>query len=696
MVTKYKIRVQIVATADDAGTNAANISAATVASRLTTINQIFAPATIEFVFDETNDFLKINSTLLNRDFTLLELPNVGGEKWDHEPLRDEASHSQARDRLGKQFPGEMVIIFRQRKKIAKEKDENNDETGFWIVASKGGGSAGPSGSYVNMSTSSSAKDLAHEMGHYLQLPHTHVGGGGTIAEAASKIKKYVEDGHPKSEGLDALDGDHSVLLDTPADCRPGIFEDETLEKELDSCSDSILIPVTFNDNSTRIYILDPDRSLVMSYFKGCPGDKTISPQQARRVRDGLELRHRHALISVKPSLSHKIRRTATETGGAISEIDTALVRAGRLATAVRDGDGKLKIIVWDIEDSGDKITRRGSGTGGTIGKVAICGLGANLVATAVSTFSSELELIIWRIEENGDVTRLGEATAAGQITDVAACIARYDMAANYMATAVRQTDGTLRVDAWHTTVKGTISHQASATAGKINLPKSGLNTPRLTISNVGDQSLVTYIRGEDNDFKTILWKFGADLTRLDSIALDAPSIGSISGCSVARELTVAAIQDKDKKLKLIAYAFPEDGKFIAQRETVAAGSISDVDICRLGTEMVVTGVRIGADKLKLIMWQVTKTGDHIIRLDDVATEEVFSRLSMCYTDQRQWATALRDGGGKLKIIVWRNISVGDFHEDDDFPEVIVTAPHLTKRQEKINLARGGECDVENS
>lgn len=690
MITKYKIRVQIIATADDNGSNAANISASTIAGYLNTVTQVFAPANVEFVFDQTDDFLKINSTLLNRDFTLLELPNVDDDKWDHKPLTDSESHTRARTNLCKQFGGKLVVIYRNRKKLV-------EENGVWKIVTKNGGSSGASALFVNMSTSSAAQDLAHEIGHYLQLPHPFSSGVETVAEAAAKIKSYVESGHDKDEGLDALDGDRNVLLDTPADCKGKIFENENLEV----CGDigEISIPVEFGNNSISTYTLKPDRNLIMSYFKGCPGDKTITEQQARRVRDGLELRHRHDLISVKPSFSFRIKRGATETGGAISQIDTTLVRAGRVATAVRDGDGKVRVIVWDIEDSGNKITRRGTGIGGAINKVSTCGLGANMVATAVLTSADELKIIIWRIEENGDVTRVGEASAAGQITDVAVCLARYDMGANFMATAVRRADGTLKVDVWKTYANGKLDHQASASAGKINIQKSGLNTPRLTISNAGTQSLVTYIRDENNDFKTILWEFeGNNLARLGSIALDAPSIGSISACNVAREVTVAAIQDKDKKLKLIAYTFPENGKFMTQRGTVAAGSIGDVDICRLGMEMVMTGVRIGEDKLKLILWRVTKNGDYIIRLDDAATNEVFSRLSMCYTDRNQLATALRDGDGKLKIIVWRNEgnSFGSI-DNDSFTKLIENAPLAeTLQQEKINLARGGECEVEDS
>src|SRR5215203_3399075 len=148
MPTTYQIRLQIVATADDDGANAASIVASTVTTRLTTLNQVFAPANVEFVFSATNDFLKINSTLLNRDFTPLELPNVGEDKWDHEPLIDSDSHNWARLSLCKQFPGKLVVIFRNRKKI----EEGSD--GKWSIVDKNGGSSSANSLFVNMSTGS--------------------------------------------------------------------------------------------------------------------------------------------------------------------------------------------------------------------------------------------------------------------------------------------------------------------------------------------------------------------------------------------------------------------------------------------------------------------------------------------------------------------------------------------------------------
>lgn len=654
MEQKYAIRVQVIAVSDDDGSNAANITASQFAGQLTTVNQIFSSAAVEFVFDSAADFTKINNTLLNREFTPLDPPNVGGDKWDHEPLIDAQSHHQAREALARLFPGKLAIIYRNRKKIAKEKNQAGNETGLWIVATKGGGASSSNAFFVDMSTVSGAKDLAHEIGHYLQLPHTFEEAN-TIADAAGKIKKYVEDGHSENDGLNALDGDRNVVLDTPADCSITIFKNSGL----DECGNvgTLSIPVTFTDNSSKMYVLAPDRSLVMSYFKGCAGDKTISPQQARRVRDAIELRVRHDLVSYKPSPSYSISRRATGTAGEISAFDVALVRFGRIVTAVRDGTGDLRVIAWDIQKSGNEIVRRGSADAGKVSAVALCSLGMNMVATAVRDGGHELTVILWRVEENGVVTRLQSAPMAGQITDVACCIARYTLNSNSFVTAVRTVSGALKLDAWDVFADGSIKHTTSADAGTINIPQQGLPIPRIAMSNIGAQSVATYVRDASGGLKAILWKYdGASLMRLGSSDLEESPVGAISACGLARDRAMAAVQDADKRLKLVAYRFPGDGRHIEQSGMATARipkSIHDVSVCRMGTEMVATAVRDGANHLSVILWQVTASGEQVRHLTSAGTDETFHELAMCYTGRKQFATALRDDQSRLKLIVWR-------------------------------------------
>ena len=398
MEPKYRIRVQAIALADDDGSHAPDVTANQIKTRLEGVNTIYASANIEFLFDEQGDFFKMKSTLHNRDFTVLEEPNVDGGKWDHLPETDEATHKEARNELAKQFPGRVVMLIHHREEFAEAGN-------LWSIVFNDGGSSGGTQFFIEMSEGLSANDIAHELGHYLQLPHTFNTGIETVSAAASKIRKYVEDeGHEKKDGLDALDGDRAVIMDTPADVASSIWKNEGLNK-CGSVS-QINIPVKFSDGSERDYTLEPDRGNILSYFKSCSGTKTFSPQQIRRMRDALELRLRHHLISIKPSFLHQIQRGDTGLAGAIEDVEMALVRSGRVVTAVRLSDGKLKLIVWDINEAGTEVTRRNDAVADTVNDFSICSLGANMFGTAVTTSGSQLKVTLWRVEEDGDITPL--------------------------------------------------------------------------------------------------------------------------------------------------------------------------------------------------------------------------------------------------------------------------------------------------
>ena len=649
MEPKYRIRVQAIAIADDDGSHAPNITASQIKTRLEAVNTIFASANIEFVFDEQEDFLTMKSTLHNRDFTVLEEPNVDGDKWDHLPEIDEATHKEARNELAKQFVGRLVMIIHHREEIKKDEDEN-----LWSIVFNGGGSSGGTQFYLEMSQGLTANDIAHELGHYLQLPHTFEKGFNTVSDAATRIRKYVEDeGHEKKDGLDALDGDRAIILDTPADVASKIWQNEGLNK-CGSVS-QITIPVEFSDGSEKDYTLEPDRGNIMSYFKGCPGTKTFSPQQIRRMRDALELRLRHHLITVKPSFLHQIQRGGSELAGAIQDVEIALVRSGRVVTAVRLSDAKLKLIVWDINEAGTEVTRRESAVSDTVNDFSICSLGANMLGTAVSTASNHLKVTLWRVEENGEITALRTVERGVKIKNTAISIIKYGLGANFFATVSQRLDR-LEVDVWEARADGSLIHTATnsfVTAPK--LPGVTPVTPQLAMSNVGSGSVVCHHINESMQFTTFLWAYNqGDNKIVENAKLTNTPAKVVASCSPAREISVAAIRVSNNNFKLIAFRFPGDGKWMEPGAHRDAADIANIDVCPLGTQMVVSGHRRGegSNQLRLNLWQVTKSGS-IIKLIGAVADEEFSRLSMCQVSRNQFATAIRDSEGKLKVIAWR-------------------------------------------
>lgn len=645
MGREYTIRVQAIVCTDDDGGNAANVSAAMFASRLDVAMEVFAAAGVKFAFDPVADYLPLRSTLVNREFTVLEAPNAGTDAWDHEPAVDASTHASARDSLARLFPGKLVIMLRHRVKLAKGNDDR------WRVVGKGS-SSGASANYVNVNATARGADIAHEVGHCLQVRHPFVTGISTVADAAERIRQYVEEGgHPKADGLLALDGDRRWVTDTPSDAKGEIYGSVGLSK----CGPegSIPIPVTFSDGSSRTYVLAPDRSLVMSYFKDCPGTKTISPQQARRVRDGLEFRLRKDLVSAKPSERFALSRGGAATAGAVSEVDVALVHAGRIVTAVRDGDGHLTLVVWDASANGDALVRRGSASAGAVKKLAICSAGLGMVVTASVSPTDELVLIVWRVTERGTLVREGSVVRESPASDVAVTL----LASTFVGTAARNLDGSLGVDVWRVDADGSIRVRAGASAGCINHAIGGVATPRVTIASLDTGPFVTTVRDVGGRPKSILWRYDDDARLLERVEHSVPAdslVGRIASCGLRRDAVVVAFEDAARNLGVRVHGCRDDGEGIRASGSAAAGSVREVALCALGTHMVVTAVSAGTNNaLKHILWQVSPDGEHVTRIADVESHGECTRLAVCAIDRTQFVAVTRNAAGQLELVAWR-------------------------------------------
>jgi len=632
-MNKYKIRILAIKTADDDGSHAASVSATKLAERIIRATEIFKKANIEFLFDPAVDIMEVKSTLLNRDITLYDDPKKYTSKSEKPPHNSEI-HSEARWKLASLFTDRLCIFFSYRTRL-----KYNETAGYWEEVGRGG-SSGWSALYVNMPGGGGGiNDLAHEIGHYLQIRHPFVGGVKTVADAATRIKKYVEeDGYPKSEGLNALDGDRSWVTDTPADAAGSIFVSEGLDK----CGSvgEIPIPVNFTNGISKTYVLKPDRSNIMSYFKDCPGDKSISSQQAIRVRDGLDYGLRHDLISLKArEIKGKITRKGSATAGGIGMIDIAYIRAGRVATAVRTREKTLKVIVWDISSNGNTVTRKGAGEAGIISDISACCMGLGLLATAVRDSNGNLKVIMWQVTSSGNVIRK-ESGSAGAVSVIATC----RIGIEYLATAVRDSKGKLKVIVWHVTAEGGIKRVGDAGAGIIS---------DVSLSSVGHDSVAAHVKDSKGNLKIIVWRWQAKekkLVRLDSI--NAGMISALAAENLDRYVQISAVRDSNNNLKVITWHVSSENDVVTRRGDGSAGAISKIACCRMGKDLLVTAVRDSGNNLKVILWEVGASGYHIGRRGSGSAGGV-GKITVCPAGSDLFATAIQDRHNNFKVIAWK-------------------------------------------
>ena len=255
----------------------------------------------------------------------------------------------------------------------------------WELSSPsyGGFSAGDS-EFVKLSAElgTNAPDyatfLAHETGHYLHLSHPFLevklepaDDALTDADKIAKLKTKIRDllqgernqGASVAESVRILDADRSEVSDTPPDDGGALLE--LLNRQADhtnACGAIGTVNVTFQDGASVSYT--PDRSLVMSYFKGCLNFKQhFSPDQVRLMRAALIEQNRWDLIATQLGDAGRVAASlwvVDDQGNQASYKElgpflswTPLNYAGN--RIVWRGDDN-RISLWIVDDKGNQVS----------------------------------------------------------------------------------------------------------------------------------------------------------------------------------------------------------------------------------------------------------------------------------------------------------------------------------------------------
>ncbi|MEO8662618.1 MAG: hypothetical protein ABI693_29430, partial [Bryobacteraceae bacterium] len=266
MAQVYTIHIHAIPLSDDDGGRSNTVTAERFAAEIQEASEHLKPADIRFAFDPKADWKPRKDSALN------SLTNGGGGKW-----------WEAANKVAAEHRGKLVIFLRWGS--AADKPAQN-----WFAYPPDTGQDVPALAKLPfdnidfVAITNQAKQfgngagiiLAHEIGHYLGLFHTHPGWGLT---STATIIQLVKD-----QGAKGLNGD--LLSDTPND--PGItYYKEKVDTDL--CGG----PASFTIEGVSF---QPDRQNVMSYFSGCQPPVTITRQQVAVIRKTLQHKTRTHLI----------------------------------------------------------------------------------------------------------------------------------------------------------------------------------------------------------------------------------------------------------------------------------------------------------------------------------------------------------------------------------------------------------------
>ena len=339
----YRIRIHAIRTTNLDGSQPATVTPEEIEAMVAGANTIFQAANVQFVFNKATDFEERNNHFLNHDVTL-QHPSTWQDSPETPPLKiadidqnNTAVHDAERASLAALYPGELVIFFRYGEEVAYNKG-----TSKWEVVSTGGSFAGPH-NYITMAGvgSGTGKTLAHEIGHFFSLGHTHREDPylKSVAELQQRILDVFVSNPPDHDTVvNFFDSDAPAVKDTPADPGQHVWEDAFSRPEFDcNFPGTFTVDVDF-PSGTKQYTFSPDLGNVMSYFKHCPWPMTLSNDQIKIVRKQLEEGPRKYLITPRwARLGGKVKGTPT------------VVTWGkdRLDVFVRGTDDALYRKAWD-------------------------------------------------------------------------------------------------------------------------------------------------------------------------------------------------------------------------------------------------------------------------------------------------------------------------------------------------------------
>lgn len=357
----------------------------------------------------------------------------------------------------------------------------------------------------------------------------------------------------------------------------------------------------------------------------------------------------------------KLVRKGTAHSGRISALGTEVIELfgfgpmGTTITAVRNGEGNLELIKWEVAANGANIVPAGDAVAGAVTEIATMMVRSHIV-TAVKNAAGQLEVISW----SQDLAREGSAKSENA-SQISICPFLYDNAPDLFATGHRDLKGNLKVAIWSLSPAGMPAWRGGASAGAVNEVALGF----LGLGTGLRFRFISATRNGSGELELIQWAASADGATLQRIG--AATAGSASHISLRThgDLILTSSCNAAQNLEIISWRARSNGA-IERLDSARAGRVhgvaSALSFEASGDQFLTTAVRNDANCLELIDWQVQTSG--VLRRSSSATASTVSlaQIRSAWNSQNPGAvnpsphtvliTTLRNSSSDLELISW--------------------------------------------
>ncbi len=358
------------------------------------------------------------------------------------------------------------------------------------------------------------------------------------------------------------------------------------------------------------------------------------------------------------------RKDSSSRTGVISTPQITALSPDRVVTAVRDSGGSLKVTGWTVSALGaithadtdiDNLT-------GRVSEIAIDTMGTDKVVTAVRDRNGRLKLIAWSVDDNGMVARLGDSGDLGQAGSKIA-LQPLSLSRSRAVTAMRNANGDLELITWEMDAGGSWtqldSFTSSYTADQIGVTNYCRNCAP-DIFDPPTYRVITGVKDNASNLKLISWDINANgniAQHLESTAAAqcTSQIAINYQKAFDKDRIITAVQNSSGNLELATWRF-NDGQIerLSDSGTQAGQTLSEIRMVGLATPgWLMTAMQTSSGNLKLISWRFARDGE-ITRFIASGSQAGFvSKIALCQLTGNTFVTAVKASDGTLKLISWK-------------------------------------------